>query len=68
MNKLPIATPAAILRALCEGKSIRETSRLTGAAEATVQKLLRDVGAHCKNYHDRMVRAVPAKRVQLDEL
>jgi IS1 family transposase len=48
--------------------SIRATSRLTGVAKGTILTLLRNVGAHAKNYHDRMVRNVPAKRVQLDEL
>jgi IS1 family transposase len=68
MNTLPVATQAAILRSLCEGNSIRATCRLTGAAKATVQKLLRDVGCHAKNYHDRFVRNVYAQRVQVDEL
>jgi IS1 family transposase len=41
---------------------------MTGAAKGTILTLLRNVGAHCKNHHDRTVRNVPAKRVQLDEL
>lgn len=41
--------------------------RLTGAAENTVTKLLRDVGSHCINHHDRFVQNVTAKRVQSDE-
>jgi IS1 family transposase len=68
MNKLSTERQAAIVRSLCEGNSIRATCRLTGAAKATVQKLLRDVGCHAKNYHDRFVTGVKAKRVQLDEL
>ncbi len=68
MNKLSTDRQAAIIRALCEGNSIRATSRLTGAAKGTILTLLRNVGAHAKNYHDRMVRSVPAKRVQVDEL
>lgn len=68
MNKLSTERQAAVIRALCEGMSIRATSRLTGAAKGTILTLLRNVGAHAKNYHDRMVRNVPAKRVQLDEL
>jgi IS1 family transposase len=68
MNKLSTDRQAAIIRALCEGVSIRGTCRLTGAAKGTVLTLLRNVGAHAKNYHDRIVVNVPAKRVQLDEL
>lgn len=68
MNKLSTDRQAAVIRALAEGLSIRATSRLTGAAKGTILTLLRNVGAHAKNYHDRMVRKVPAKRVQADEL
>lgn len=68
MNKLPVERQAAILRALCEGNSIRATGRMTGTAKGTILTLLRNVGAHCKNYHDRFVRDVHAKRVQVDEL
>lgn len=57
-----------VLAALVEGNSIRATCRLTGVAKGTVLALLRDVGAHCKNYHDRFVRGVTAKRVQADEI
>ena len=41
---------------------------MTGVAKGTILTLLRNVGAHAKNHHDRMVRNVPAKQVQLDEL
>ncbi|CAN5898386.1 IS1 family transposase [soil metagenome] len=68
MNKLSTARQAAIIRALCEGNSVASTCRMVGAAKGTVLTLLRNVGAHGKNHHDRMVRNVPAKRVQLDEL
>ncbi len=68
MRTLPVERQAAILRALVEGNSIRATCRITGAAKGTVLSLLRIVGAHCKNYHDRFVRDVPAKRVQCDEI
>ncbi len=68
MNKLSTDRQAHIVRALCEGNSVRATSRLTGAAKGTILTLLRNVGAHAKNYHDRMVRNVAAKHVQLDEL
>jgi IS1 family transposase len=68
MNKLTTDKQSAIVRCLCEGNSIRGTARLTGTSKDTVQKLLRDLGAHCKNYHDRFVTSVTATRVQSDEI
>jgi IS1 family transposase len=68
MNKLSADKQAAILRALVEGNSIRATCRITGAAKGTVSSLLKIVGAHCKNHHDRFVRDVETKRVQCDEI
>ncbi len=68
MNKLSTDRQAAIIRALCEGNSIRATGRMTSTAKGTIQTLLRNVGAHCKNDHDRVVRDVATKRVQVDEL
>ena len=44
MNKLPVATRVAILRALTEGCSMRSTSRMTGASINSVTKLLIDAG------------------------
>jgi IS1 family transposase len=68
MNKLTTERQAMIIRCLAEGNSIRATCRMTGAAKATVQKLLRDVGAHCKNFHDRFVQNVTETRVEADEI
>jgi len=68
MNKLSTEKQAMILRALVEGNSIRATARMTGTSKNTVSKLLRDVGAHCKNWHDRKVRDVTAQQVQADEI
>ncbi len=42
MNKLSIDRQTQIIKALCEGNSIRSTSRMTGVAINTVVKLLRD--------------------------
>ena len=67
MNVLTRDQQTAVLRALVEGNSMRAVARITGVARNTVAALLRDVGAHCKNHHDRFVRGVAAKRVQADE-
>jgi IS1 family transposase len=68
MNLLSTDARVRVLLALVEGNSIRATVRQTGVAKGTILALLRDVGAHCKNYHDRFVRGVNAKRVQADEI
>ena len=67
MNELTLADRTRVLKALVEGNSMRATSRITGAARNTVADLLKVVGAHCKNHHDRFVRGVSATRVQADE-
>lgn len=68
MNTLSRDRQAAILRALVEGNSLRATARLTGTSKNTVANLLKIVGAHCKNAHDRHVRGVACTRVQCDEI
>ncbi len=55
MNRLSTADRAKIIGCLVEGNSIRATCRMTGAAKGTVIKLLEDVGAACKAYHDQHV-------------
>lgn len=67
-NVLAPAKQVQILKVLAEGSSVRATARIVGCSKDTVQSLARIVGAHCKNYHDRFVRNVTAKKVQLDEL
>ena len=68
MNVLSAELQAAVIRALVEGNSLRATARMTGVARNTVASLLRDVGAHCKNHHDRFVTGLAPKRVQMDEI
>ena len=68
MNKLTDARRAAIVRSLCEGNSIRATRRLTGAAKATVLKLLVELGEFCSIYQDVTLRNLPCTRVEADEI
>lgn len=68
MNKLDIKTRARILACLVEGNSIRATVRMTGAAKNTVVKLLADVGTACAAYQDMVLRNLPCKRIQCDEI
>jgi IS1 family transposase len=68
MNQLSVERRAAVIAALVEGNSLRGTSRLTGVARMTIEKLLRDIGAACAAYHDANVRGVKAQRIQCDEI
>src|SRR5689334_13861481 len=53
---------------LCEGSSMRSTSRVVDVSINTVTKLLVDAGTACAEYHDAHVRNVKAKRIQCDEI
>jgi IS1 family transposase len=68
MNKLPITKRAQILSMLCEGSSMRSISRVVDCSFDAVDKLLRDAGSACAEFHDRAVRGVKSQRVQCDEI
>src|SRR5271154_6889879 len=68
MNKLDHAERARILHLLCEGNSIRATTRLTGASKKAVSKLLVDAGQAAAWYQDRVFHNLTCRRVQVDEI
>ncbi len=68
MNRLTTEKRAQIIGCLVEGMSIRATVRVTGAAKNTVTKLLVDLGNACSEYQDRVLRDLPCKRLQFDEI
>jgi IS1 family transposase len=68
MNRLPTEERAKILNCLIEGCSMRATSRLTGAAKKTVDRLLISAGTACKEYHDKVMHNLPCKVLQVDEI
>lgn len=68
MNKLSITQRAQIINLLCEGNSLRATSRLTSASIVTVSKLLVDVGLACDKFHNEKVMNVASKKIQCDEI
>lgn len=68
MNRLSTEKRAAIVRALCEGCSIRATVRMTGASKNTITKLIVELGEACAAYQDRAIRNISSKRVQADEI
>lgn len=54
--------------ALVEGNSIRSTVRMTGVAKNTIVKLLADLGSACAKYHNKHVRDLTSKKIQVDEI
>src|SRR4030043_673252 len=68
MNKLNLERKAQVIRVLCEGNSIRSTARITGTAINTVVKLLREVGAACLEYQEKVMHDLPCKHIQCDEI
>ncbi len=68
MNKLPLEKRVQILSMLCEGSSMRATSRVADVSINTVTKLLVDAGLVCARFHDEAVRGVKARRIQCDEI
>ena len=68
MNRLSREKQKQIVASLVEGNSIRATCRMTDTAKGTVLKLLADVGKACKGYQDKVLRDLPCKRIQSDEI
>ncbi|MBI1784950.1 IS1 family transposase [Candidatus Sumerlaeota bacterium] len=68
MNKKSIQARAQILHLLCEGNSLRSTSRLAGVSINTVTKLLVEAGEACASYQNRVLRGLTPKRIQIDEI
>jgi len=68
MNRLTSAARAAVLNCLIEGCSIRSTVRMTGVSKKAVSRLLVDAGKVAAEYQDRVMRDLPCRRIQVDEL
>jgi IS1 family transposase len=68
MNKLSTTERARILHLLCEGMSIRSITRTEKVGKNTVIRLMLDAGKACVAYHDKHVRNLKAKRIQVDEV
>lgn len=68
MNRLTLSKRAHILHLLCEGTSLRSTSRIADCSINTVTKLLVDAGTACRDYQDQNLRNLPCKRIQVDEI
>lgn len=68
MNRLPIEKRARIIGCLTEGMSMRSTTRLVDVSINTITKLLVDLGTACSLYQNEVMRNLPCKRVQVDEI
>ena len=68
MNKLSAARRAQVVSALVEGNSVRATSRMTGTNRGTILQLLVSLGSACGEYQDRILRNLPCRRIQCDEI
>lgn len=68
MNKLSLQKRAQIIGLLVEGNSMRSVTRLVGCSINTVTKLLVDTGTACAIYQNEVMRDLPCKRIQCDEI
>jgi hypothetical protein len=68
MKPLPTEKRAQILYALCEGMSIRGTSRMFSVSTNTVLDLLARVGEACSGYQDENIRGLKCAFVEMDEI
>ena len=68
VNRLNAKTRAQVISCLLEGCSIRSTVRMTGVAKKTVSRLLVEAGSVASEYQDRVMRNLPCRRIQVDEV
>jgi len=66
--RLPMEKALQVLQLLVEGCSVRSTERITGVEKKTILSLLERVGERCEMLLENLVRNVPVKDVQCDEL
>ena len=68
MNSLPAPTRTLILKCLTEGMSMRATAQIADVSRQTVNKLLIDAGKVCRAYQDAVLRDLPCRRIEVDEI
>ncbi len=68
MNVLSLEQRAMVLAALVEGNSIRSTVRMTGVSKGAILRLLVEVGEFLSIYQDIMLRDLPCRRIEADEI
>ena len=68
MNRLSSEDRTKALHLLLEGNSLRATARIADISYNTVCKLFVDAGCVAAVYQDEVLRDLPCKRLQLDEI
>src|SRR6266851_501196 len=68
MNTLNVTQRAKVLSILVEGMGINAACRITGVSKSAILKLLADLGEACAAYQDRVMRNLPCKKLQCDEI
>lgn len=68
MNILPQAKREQIIALLVEGNSLRGTARVAGVSYNAVLQFLPKIGQACADYQDQVLRNLPCKKLQLDEI
>ena len=68
MYALSLEQKIRVISSLVEGNSIRATCRITEVAKGTVTRLLASVGKVCLEYQDVVLRNLPCKYIQCDEI
>ncbi len=68
MNKLDTDRRSRIVAALVEGMSVRATCRMTDTSKGTVLRLIAELGGVCAEYQDEVLRDLPCKKIQCDEI
>jgi IS1 family transposase len=66
-NHLAVEKQFLILSLLCEGQSIRATSRIADVSPVTVLKLLLDAGQRARDIHDTMMVNIRSAFIECDE-
>ncbi len=68
MYTLSLEQKIRVVSSLVEGNSIRATCRITDVAKGTVTRLLGSIGKACLEYQDVVLRDLPCKYIQCDEI
>lgn len=67
-NRIKTETRKMIVRMLCEGNSLRSTSRMTGVHRDTIGRVILEFGECCHNFMDEKIRGLNLRHVQVDEI
>ena len=68
MNTLKREQQVLILKCLVDGMSIRATTRISGVARNTVNRLIIETGKVCADFQHRALRDLRCERIQVDEV